>query len=172
VEMSSCITASPTESSGMLFQVIRRLVEAGVGLGPRPFGLQHQPGGQMEGAIRMEGGTLLLHRHMGVDAAFEVFLLELLETGLDVLTQGVADIEILTGDFDLHGRRKYPCFARVLHMGAFQRHVNRPFVTFPGRSRFRSAAAGVSKSPPARPPSRSGRKLVDGVRSVNGIGRT
>jgi hypothetical protein len=28
-----------------------------------------------------------------------------------VLTQGVADIEVLTGDFDLHGRRKYPCFA-------------------------------------------------------------
>jgi hypothetical protein len=36
-----------------------------------------------------------------------------------VLTQGVADIEVLTGDFDLHGRRKYPCFALLLHMGAF-----------------------------------------------------
>ena len=30
-----------------------------------------------------------------------------------------ADIEVLTGDFDLHGRRKYPCFALPLHMGAF-----------------------------------------------------
>ena len=73
------------------------------------FGVRHGAlaGGPCEqrGTLeRADGGTLLL---------------EEAETGLDVLTQGVADIEVLTGDFNLHGRRKYPCFALLLHMGVF-----------------------------------------------------
>jgi hypothetical protein len=59
----------------------------------------------------MEADALLFDGDVGVNGALEEFLLDLLEAALDVLTQGVADIEILTGDFDLHGRRKYPCFA-------------------------------------------------------------
>jgi hypothetical protein len=66
----------------------------------------------MQGAIGVEADALLLDGHMGVNRALEILLLDLLEAALDVLTQGVADVEILTGDFDLHGRRKYPCFAR------------------------------------------------------------
>jgi hypothetical protein len=67
----------------------------------------------------VEAHALLLHGHMGVNRSFKVFLLDLLQAALDAFTQGVADIEVLTGDFDLHGRRKYPCFALSLHMGAF-----------------------------------------------------
>ena len=167
VEISSCITASPTESSGsmmpglghhhgieslrfdlvlggsrdhiawrfllahrlaprlvmvleallvaaqLLFEMACRLVEARMSFGRRALGLQHQAGGQMQGAVGMETDALLLDRHMGVDGAFEIFLLQLEEPVFDMLAQGLADVEILTRDFDLHGRRKYPCFALV-----------------------------------------------------------
>ena len=65
----------------------------------------------MQRAIGVKAAMLLLDRHMTVNGALEISLLELLEAVLDVLAQSRADIEILTRDLDLHGRRKYPCFA-------------------------------------------------------------
>jgi hypothetical protein len=65
----------------------------------------------MEGAVGVKAGALLLHRHVTVNGAFEILVLQLLEPGFNVLAQGITDVEILTGDFDLHGRRNYPCFA-------------------------------------------------------------
>jgi hypothetical protein len=51
------------------------------------MGLQHQPGGKVERAIGMEATALLFNRHMGVNRAFEVALLELAEPVLDMLAQ-------------------------------------------------------------------------------------
>ena len=103
----------------LLLEVARRLVEARMGFAAGAFRLQHEAGGEVERQVGVEGASLLLHGHMCVNRAVEILLLDLAEAGFDVFTQGVADIEVLTGDFDLHGRRKYPCFAPALHMGAF-----------------------------------------------------
>ena len=76
------------------------------------MGLQLQPGGEMQRAVRMEETTLLFHRDMGVDRAFEIFLLKLIEFVLDVRAQGAANVEVLSGDLGLHGRGKIlvsPC---------------------------------------------------------------
>ena len=103
----------------LLLEMGGGLVEAGVGFRPLALGLQHQASGQMQRAVGQEEATLLLDRHVGMHGGIEILLLEKAQAGLDVLTQCAADIEVLTGDFDLHGRRKYPCFALPLHMGAF-----------------------------------------------------
>ena len=61
----------------LLFEVARRLVEARVGLGARAMRLEHEAGREMQGAVGVEAGTLLLHRDVGVHGAFEVLLLDL-----------------------------------------------------------------------------------------------
>jgi hypothetical protein len=43
---------------------------------------------------------------MGMNRALEVLLLKLGETFTNMFPQGVADIEVLSGDLDLHGRGK------------------------------------------------------------------
>ena len=68
-----------------------------------------------------------------------------------MLTQGIADIEVLTGDFDLHGRRKYPCFALLLHMGAFVWHVNWP-VPLARETRLRCFAVVRKPGPSVQSP--------------------
>jgi hypothetical protein len=76
--------------------------------------LKHQASRQMKRAIRLEADTLFFNRHMGVNGTLEIFLLKLAEAVLDVLAQSVANVEVFSGNLDLHGRRKYPCFALFL----------------------------------------------------------
>ena len=113
----------------LLFEMAGSLIEARMGIGSVALCLEHEAGGKMQSAIRMETHALLLDRYMRVNGALEIFLLKLEESVLDMLAQGLADIEIFTSDFDLHGRRKYPCFALAQYMGAFASNVNGQWIS-------------------------------------------
>ena len=62
----------------------------------------------MQCAIGMEPGALFLDRHMGVNRAFEIFLLKLAEAIFDVVAQGITYVEVFSGNLDLHVCGKIP----------------------------------------------------------------
>ena len=72
------------------------------------MGLKLQARGQMQRAVGVKETALLFHRDVGMHCAFEILLLKLTEFILNMRAQGGANVEVLSGDLNLHGRGKIP----------------------------------------------------------------
>src|SRR5439155_1058750 len=94
-----------------LLDALRRLVEAKASLLGPAFGLQHDAGIEMDGAFRPEAGPLALEGDPAGETAVEIFLQGLVEAGLDLAAESVANVEILAGNAQTHGRLFEPASA-------------------------------------------------------------
>src|SRR4029079_1879709 len=69
-----------------------------------PFGLQHDAGVEMHGAFGPEARSLALDHDMSGEAAVEIFRHGLADPGVDMAAQRFANVDILAGNAQTHGR--------------------------------------------------------------------
>jgi len=82
--------------------VLERLVEAGIGVASGAGGLKDQTGGQVHGALRPEPPALLLDHDLGADRAVEILPDPVRQAFLHMLSEGLADVQVLAAGVNLH----------------------------------------------------------------------
>src|SRR6266446_8515373 len=93
----------PLVAPDPLGDVLRRAVEGGIGVGGSGLTLDQNVAANMHGEVRADERTLAREHDMGLDRLFEVLVDDAGERRLDMLTQGLADVDLLTCDGKLHG---------------------------------------------------------------------
>ena len=94
-----------------LLDALGGLVEARVSILGPPLRLEHDAGIEMDGALGPEARPLALEGDVAGETAVEIFLHRLAEAGLDLDAESVANIEILAGNAQTHGRLFEPASA-------------------------------------------------------------
>ncbi len=82
--------------------MLRRAVEGGIGVGGRGLALDQNVAANMHGDVRAQEIALAREHGMRFERPFEILVDDAGERRLDVLTQGLADIDLLTFDGKLH----------------------------------------------------------------------
>ena len=89
---------APLVAAEPLLDAFGGAVEAQVSILRAAFGVKHDAGIEMDGAVGPESRPFGLERHMAGEAAIEIFAQRRGDTLLDMGAKGIADIEVLSGN--------------------------------------------------------------------------